>query len=202
MTSPLPAPAGFTVHPASPDRWEDLERLFGDEGAYKGCWCAFWRLRQKDFQAASDADRREVLCERVRACDPPPGLLAYRDGVPVAWVSVEPRDNFEALQYSPVYTAIDDVPVWHISCFFMDESVRGRGLMTDLLEAVKVHVHEYGGRAVEGYPEDPTEPSSSSTPGYQGYIPAFEAAGFEEVARLSNDRPVYRIDLHEGAVRA
>lgn len=199
MTTTLPAPDGLSIHPVTPARWNDLEVLFGPEGAYKGCWCAFWRLRQKDFQAADDADRRAHLKSRVDACDPPPGLLVYRGDEPVGWVSVEPREHFEAYQYSPVYTAIDDVPVWHVSCFFMRDDHRGAGLMTPLLEAVKAHVAANGGVAVEGYPEDPSEDSSSSTPGYQGYIPAFERAGFEEVARLSNDRPVFRVSLEDEA---
>ena len=27
-------------HPVTPDRWPDLERLFGPHGAYSGCWSA------------------------------------------------------------------------------------------------------------------------------------------------------------------
>lgn len=199
-TPALPAPTGFEVHPVTSDRWDDLEQLFGPAGAFKGCWCAFWRLRQKDFQATSAAEHKHVLHERVAACDPSPGLLAYQNGEPVAWVSVEPRSHFEALEYTTVYKPVDDTPVWTVSCFYLDESVRGQGLTSHLLEAVKVHVRANDGLAVEGYPEPPTTLESSGTPGYRGLIPAFERAGFEEIARLSNDRPVYRADLSNGRV--
>ena len=30
----------LTFHPVTPDRWPDLERLFGPRGAYSGCWSA------------------------------------------------------------------------------------------------------------------------------------------------------------------
>lgn len=192
----LPAPPGFTVHPVTPDRWDDLERLFGPDGAFQGCWCAYWRLRHSEFDDASAAEHGECLRERVGSGDPP-GLLAYRDGEPVAWVSVEPRERFAAFEYARVYTAVDDVPVWTVTCFYLREDVRGQGLTTHLLRAVKTHVRASGGTAVEGYPQDPeeVEASASWTPGYMGLVPAFESAGFEEIARLSNDRPVYRADL-------
>lgn len=197
----LPAPSGYEVHPVTPDRWEDLERLFGPRGAFEGCWCAYWRLRHRDFSDANMGERKRVLQERVASCDPPPGLLAYRDGEPVAWVSVEPRSHFEAFEHARVYTPVDDTPVWTVSCFYLREDVRGQGLTTHLLEAVKVHVQANGGIAVEGYPEAPADLRSSGTPGYMGLVPAFEHAGFRDVAQLSNGRYVYRADLTESTTR-
>lgn len=191
----LPAPSGFEIRPVTADRWDVLEALFGPDGAFKGCWCAYWRLRHTDFKDASTGEKKRVLQDRVATCDPSPGLLAYRDNEPVGWVSVEPRHRFEAFEHARVYTRVDDTPVWTVSCFYLDESVRGRGLTTHLLKAVKVHVRANGGIAVEGYPENPTELNPSGTPGYMGLVPAFEHAGFVEIARLSNGRPVYRADL-------
>jgi len=186
--------ASLDVHPLDGDRWADLEALFGPQGAFMGCWCAYWRVRHKDFEATHAANHKAVLHDR--ACSgSPPGLLGYLDGEPVAWVSVEPRDRFEAFEYARVYTAVDDVPVWTVTCFFVREDVRGRGLTTQLLRAVTDHVRAHGGRAVEGYPEDPAHVSNSETPGYMGLVPAFEGAGFEEIAHLSNGRPVYRATL-------
>jgi len=26
--------------------WGDLERLFGEKGAWGGCWCMYWRIEQ------------------------------------------------------------------------------------------------------------------------------------------------------------
>lgn len=192
----LPAPSGYAVHPVTPDRWDDLEHLFGPQGAFMGCWCAYWRLRHKEFGETSAADHRCVLRERVESGDPP-GLLAYREEESVAWVSVEPRERFEAFEHARVYKPVDDTPVWTVTCFYLREDVRGEGLTTHLLEAVKAHVAASGGTAVEGYPEDPgdVDTGSTGTPGYMGLVPAFEHAGFREVGRLSNGRPVYRADV-------
>jgi hypothetical protein len=192
----LPAPEGYAIHPVTPERWDDLEELFGPQGAFMGCWCAYWRLRHKEFGETSAEEHKCVIRERVES-DRPPGLLAYRDGDPVAWVSVEPRERFEAFEYARVYKPIDDTPVWTVTCFYLAEETRGEGLTGPLLEAVKVHVAESGGPAVEGYPEDPEDVDfgSTGTPGYMGLVPTFEAAGFHEVGRLSNGRYVYRADV-------
>lgn len=194
MATELPAPEGFAVHPVTPDRGDDLRTLFGPQGAFAGCWCAYWRLRHRDFQATGAARHRDVLKGRVDS-DLPPGLLAYRGTEPVAWVSVEPRDRFDAFSHARVYRPVDDTPVWTVTCFFLREDVRGLGLTTHLLEAVKRHVQANGGTAVEGYPEEPAEITTSVTPGYMGLVPAFEHAGFEKIAELSNGRPVYRASV-------
>ena len=36
-------------HPATPDRWTDVEKLFGQRGACGGCWCMTWRLPRSEF---------------------------------------------------------------------------------------------------------------------------------------------------------
>ena len=183
--------ADLAVEPLTEARWPDLEALFGLQGAFMGCWCAYWRLRHTTFGETSAAEHEAVLYER--ACSArPPGLLGYRDGEAVAWVSVEPRERFAAFEHARVYTAIDDTPVWTVTCFYLDEAVRGEGLTSTLFEAVKAHVAANGGVAVEGYPEDDVDFEATGTPGYMGLVGAFERAGFEAVARLSNGRPVYR----------
>jgi len=29
----------IAIHPVTPERWADLEELFGPSGGYGGCWC-------------------------------------------------------------------------------------------------------------------------------------------------------------------
>ena len=42
----------FGIHPLTPDRWDDLEALFGPRGAYGGCWCMFWRVSRAQSELA------------------------------------------------------------------------------------------------------------------------------------------------------
>ncbi len=71
MTSEL------TFHPVTPDRWPDLETLFGERGAYAGCWCMWWRMPRADFDKQPRSERREALKSIVDS-ERVPGLLAYR----------------------------------------------------------------------------------------------------------------------------
>jgi hypothetical protein len=80
------------VRPVTSDRWEELAALFGSSGAFSHCWCTWWRQTAADFSHGIEeqgAGNRALMHEIVEAGNEP-GLLAYRDGRPVGWVSVAP----------------------------------------------------------------------------------------------------------------
>ena len=41
----------LTYHPLTPDRWKDVEGLFGQKGASEGCWCVYWKQKQSEDDA-------------------------------------------------------------------------------------------------------------------------------------------------------
>ena len=136
------------IAPLTPERWPDLEQLFGPRGAYGGCWCMWNRLTNREFEATSGDEKREML--RSILDDRVPGLLAYKDGLPIGWVSLGPREEFGRIQRSRVTKAFDDVPVWSIVCFMIDRHHRGSGVGTALLEAAVAYARAHGARAIEG----------------------------------------------------
>ena len=75
----------LVFHPVTPDRWPDLERLFGPRGACAGCWCMFWRLRRSAFDRSSADERRAGLKGLVDSGQIP-GIMAYLGDEPIAWV--------------------------------------------------------------------------------------------------------------------
>jgi GNAT superfamily N-acetyltransferase len=181
---------GIAVRPVTPSRWEDLERLFGPNGAYSNCWCMWWRMPSKEFdRAGGPAKRRSLreLTERRRV----PGLLAYRDGEAVGWVSVAPREEFGRIERSRTLGRVDDRPVWSIVCFYIPRRHRGRGVGRALLRGALEHVREWGGRLVEAYPIDTGRDRRPAAEVYTGTLRMFEAAGFREVARRGR-RPIVR----------
>ncbi len=178
------------IHPLTPDRWSDLEQLFGPRGAYGGCWCMWNRLTNREFEAASGEDKRGML--RAIVADRVPGLLAYEEGVPVGWVSLGPREEFGRIQRSPVTKAVDDVAVWSIVCFVIDRSHRGSGVGTALLQAAVEYARDCGAVAVEGYPVEPRRDRMPDIYAWMGLASMFEAAGFVEIARRSETRPLFR----------
>jgi hypothetical protein len=101
--------AGLEIHPLTRDRWDDLVTLFDRPGDPRGCWCMFHRLRGRDFDQRWGEGNKAAFREVV-AAGPPPGLLAYRDGVPVGWCAVAPRETFPRILHSRVLRPLDDAP--------------------------------------------------------------------------------------------
>jgi GNAT superfamily N-acetyltransferase len=186
---------GIVCRTLTPGRWDDLLELFGERGAYGGCWCMFFRVPQSEFsKGARDKGRgNRRLFKKLVDRRKVPGLLAYRDGRPVGWCSVAPRSQFGRVERSPTTKPVDDeTGVWSIVCFYIDRHHRGQTVGSALLAAAVEHARKKGARIVEGYPIDSSVRKVPNAEGYVGFQSMFEAAGFEEVARRSRSRPVMR----------
>lgn len=184
-------PAALDFHPLTPDRWPDLERLFGPNGAYSGCWCMFWRQTGPDWHGCTGADRKKAFKAITTKGDRPPGVIAYRDGAPIGWVAIAPRADYKRLAHARVLVPIDDQPVWSITCFFIHRSQRRQGLMEKLIDAAVDFARGEGATIVEAYPRPVTGRTASSTL-YVGTVRCFERAGFKVTARPSDKRAVVR----------
>jgi GNAT superfamily N-acetyltransferase len=122
---------------------------------------------------------------------PPPGLLAYHDGKPVGWVAVAPRAEYPRLNRSPKLKPVDDLPVWSVTCFYIDRRYRGTGVAGTLLAAAIEHARAHGATSIEGYPVDPGDGRVSNASAFTGVLDMFRAAGFSEIARRGG-RPTLR----------
>ena len=47
----------WEFHRLTPERWADFEELFGERGAAGGCWCMWWRLTWREFDAQKGEGR-------------------------------------------------------------------------------------------------------------------------------------------------
>lgn len=186
--------SSLEFHPLTLDRWPDFEELFGAKGACGGCWCMWWRIKRSEFEKEKGEGNRNGMKALVESGSIP-GILAYDEGKPVAWCSVAPREEFSTLCRSKILSPIDSRPVWSVVCFFVEKNYRNRGLTVKLLEAAIEYVKEKGGKIVEGYPIEPKRkpwpPVFSST----GLFAAFKKAGFREVIRRSETRPIMRFEV-------
>jgi GNAT superfamily N-acetyltransferase len=187
MKKPLPV----VCEALTPRRWDDFERLFGPRGACAGCWCMFWKLNNQDYGALA-YDGNRAAQKAIVETGIVPGLLAYAGDEAVGWIAVEPRSEYPRLARSRILKPVDEEPVWSITCFFTHREFRGRGVTIALLEAAIDHVRKHNGRIVEGYPIEPKTAKLPAPFAYTGLASAFRQAGFREVARRSETRPIFR----------
>jgi len=188
------------IVPLTRERFADVARLFGEGGDPKWCWCAFFRVRSVDFRTATARANRAVLeraVDQTAADGRSPGLVAYRDGDPIGWVSFGPRDDYARLQHSKVLAPLDDRPVWSIVCFVVSRRARGQGVARALLDAAIDYAREHGATLLEAYPVETDGQRVPAAHAYKGTLGMFTAAGFEVVERrranaASAARPIVR----------
>jgi GNAT superfamily N-acetyltransferase len=186
------AEAELEIHPLTRDRWDDLVTLFDRPGDPRGCWCMFWRVRGRDFDKLWGGGAKAAFHEVVDQ-GPPPGLLAYRDGTPVGWCAVAPRESYPRILRSRVIGKLEDAPAcWAVVCFYVVRGERRGGVAAALLEAAVDFAAEHGATSVEGYPKDTGGARKGANELFVGSVAMFQAAGFEEAARNSPQRPVMR----------
>ena len=183
-------------YPLISERWADFEKLFGEHGACGGCWCMWWRLKRSEFERQKGEGNRRAM-KRIVDSGEVPGILAYTKGQPIAWCSVAPKEAYPTLERSRTLKRVDDKPVWSIVCFFVAKPFRGKGVAGKLLSAAIGYVEKQGGKIVEGYPVEPKKGRIPDAFAYTGLASAFRKAGFVEVVRRSETRPIMTYTIKE-----
>jgi GNAT superfamily N-acetyltransferase len=178
-------------HPLTPERWTDFEKLFGPRGACAGCWCMYWRLTRSQHDKQQGELNRLAIKALVDLGNIP-GILAYIDNEPVGWCSIAPREEFATLARSRILKPVDDQPVWSVVCFFVARKHRRQGLTIQLLNAAVEYAASNGAKVIEGYPVEPKEGKAPDVFVFTGLSSAFQQAGFKEVLRRSETRPIMR----------
>jgi len=194
MESKKEKPLKLSFQPVTENRWTDFERLFGERGACGGCWCMFWRRTRSEFEKQKGDGNKKAMMAIIDSGEIP-GILAYDGNRPVGWCSVAPRENFPALERSRVMKKVDEKPVWSITCFFIDRNYRKKGVSVQLLQAAIKYVQKHGGKRLEGYPVEPKKDKMPPAFAWTGLSSAFKKAGFNEVARRSETRPIMRYTI-------
>ena len=184
-------------HPATPDRWADVEELFGERGACGGCWCMYWRFPRSQWSASKGLKNKNAF-KKIVSSNRQPGVIAYNGTEPIGWCAIAPREEFTGLAKSRVLKPVDDAPVWSITCLFVKKPFRRRGVSINLLRAAVDFAGQQGARIVEGYPATPTMEKTPDPFVYMGVPSAFSVAGFKEVARRSPTRPIMRFGIKTG----
>lgn len=194
-----------SIEPATAERWDDLENLFGPTGAYGHCWCTFFRRRAKDYTESTTCERsnrgvdnkREL--RRLTLEGRVPGLLAYDEEGPCGWVSVAPRGDYIRLARSRTLRPADpDEPgVWSLVCFWLPPRRRRRGMGGRLLDGAIEYARAQGARVLEAYPVDTAGGRAPSAEVYAGTVEMFRRAGFTLTDHHTSERVIARLELKE-----
>lgn len=171
---------GIKIHPATSKNWKDLETLFGDHGADAGCWCLFWRMRQKDYAQGTPETNRLAHKQMLKE-GKPTGLLAYLDGQAVGWCGVSPRAAFARLDSSKKIPATQLESAWSVICLFVDSAARGKGVGVALLNEAVNFARSHGATLLEAYPAETKGKQLPGRRAYAGTVELFKKAGFKPV---------------------
>jgi GNAT superfamily N-acetyltransferase len=189
----MPARPAVRFLPLTPERWADLDLLFGEHGAYGGCWCMWWRLTSQQFQKQVGRANK-VAFKKIVDSGEIPGILVYVRGQPAGWCSLGPREQFGRLERSPVLKKVDDRRVWSLVCYYVDKLYRRQRLMEQLTVAAIEYAESQGAGILEAYPVEMAgrfKPAQA----YTGVAPVLRKLGFVEILRRTPDRPIMRYYL-------
>lgn len=178
----------FEIRPAT---WANFETVMGEKGGCGGCWCMLWRRTAKEMEAEKGEGNRlamKSLFEKGQV----PGLVALKDGNAVGWIQIDRRSAFPRLEASRILKPVDEQEVWSVSCFFIDKRFRRQGLSLELLNAAVDWARSQGAAIVEGYPIDTPKEKYPTVYAWTGFLGTYQRAGFSEVARRSDTRPIMR----------
>jgi GNAT superfamily N-acetyltransferase len=201
-----PTDLDISVGPANEAAWEDVERVLGKARCHGArCYCQRFKIADSAWRATTDEERAHRLREQTDCGHPgsgsTSGLLAYADGEPAGWCSVEPRTAFTCIPDARIAWKKrgedkDCDSVWAAACFVTRTEFRHRGVSRALAVAAVDFARERGARALEGYAMI-TGPGKDITWGelHVGSRSIFAAAGFREVARPTLRRVAMRIDF-------
>jgi hypothetical protein len=182
----------LTIQPLTPSLWPALEALFGKGGASNGCWCMYWRIGPEYHKRPRQKNR--IAFRKIVKHGPPPGLVAFDGERAVGWCQLTPRQDLIWLNRKPVLEAVDDTPVWSISCFYVRRGYRREGVMASLIREALKTAKRANVPAVEAYPVDTARPGSTSNV-FTGTASTFRRLGFRTIARGQPSRPIMRHDL-------
>lgn len=153
-----------------------------------------WRLSRKDMDAGMGEGNRRAM-QQIFDSGHVPGLVAYHDGEAIGWIQIDRRSAFPRLENSRILKPVNDEEVWSVSCFMIDKRFRRQGASQALLKAGCAFARKQGARILEGYPIDTPRDKYPPVYAWTGFVGAFRDAGFVEVARRSETRPIMRRQL-------
>jgi len=174
------------------DTWTDLQTLFGPKGACGGCWCMYWRLPHKQYEAHRGQGNKEKLKSLIQN-QAHLGVMAFDHDLPIAWCSVSPKTELPRIQTSRLFKNTSEVKdTWSITCLYIHKDHRGRGMSGTIISTAADYAFDHGAANIEAFPIIP----KSKIPAvfaWVGFVNSFERAGFKKIVQVSDTRALMRL---------
>ena len=174
----------FTVKPLTESTWPDFARLVEKHnGVWGGCWCMSFHEEGvgRGHTAAGNRAAKEQRVREGRAH----AALVYDGAEAVGWCQFGPTEELPRIKHRKQYQeGLDELPVWRITCFFVDKDHRGEGVTSAALEGALKEIARLGGGRVESYPEDVEGRKTSGSFLFSATTSIFERQGFERTRKL------------------
>jgi len=178
----------LTIRPLTAARVDDVKTVTrGTWGS--SCWDLFPRYsaaQQRELgitggdPRSADTRRRAVLAKLARRRKNSAGLVAYRGGEPIGFVSLGPRYDFSRVENSRATPPVDDVAAWVIPCITVRRGHRGQGVAVAMIRAAVDYAGKHGAPALEAYPRSDGKRVHDDF-AFFGTKTMFAKAGFRQV---------------------
>ncbi len=184
----------YTFQSLTINNWKHFENLFGERGACGGCWCMTWRLTSKEYEKYKGNGNKWKIHKLVRD-EKPLGVIAFKNKIPIGWCSVSPRHTLVRLENSKLLKRIDDMPVWSITCLYVQKEFRRNNISSVLIKEAAHYAFNSGATIVEAYPVIPKKKSMPDVFAFTGIANAYFKAGFKTAHQPNENRLIMRKEI-------
>ena len=182
----------FTVRPLAPATWDAFADLAErHNGVWGGCWCTWFHTMhgEKTF----DADANRALKKRLVREGRAHAALVFDGSVAVAWCQFGSPQELPNMKHRKEYeAALESLPDFRLTCFFVDKRYRRRGVSALALQGALDLIAKAGGGVVEAYPQDTGGKKITASFLYSVTRSLFEQAGFSYVRPKGKNHTVMR----------
>lgn len=173
-----PEPMSLTTCPLDPSTWPDFAHLVeAHHGVCGGCWCTAFHAKGPGWSDSAELNRagKEALVGQGCAH----AALVYDGADCVGWCQFGPPRELRRIKNAAEYRISDLPPVdWRITCFFVGEAHRGKGVAVVALDGALTQIAQLGGGMVEAFPQRIADRNPSGPSLQSGTLGMFLRRGF------------------------
>jgi len=184
----------YTVKALGPDTWDAFAQLAErHNGVWNGCFCTWFHTLSTDKDKERTPESNRGLKERLVSQGRAHAALVFDGALAVAWCQYGTPAELPNINHRKEYeAALDRLPDYRLTCFFVDRNYRRKGVAAVALGGALDLIAQAGGGVVEAYPQDTGGQKVTASFLYSATRSLFEQAGFSYVRHKGKNHCVMR----------